>query len=54
MSTVQKIGMGVIGIGMLEVLVSSKSRTASVFSAASRFSTGVLSTAMGNSSGAVG
>jgi hypothetical protein len=53
MSTVEKLGMAVIGVGMLEVAVSNRSSTAKVLSAATRFTTGTLSTAMGTSSGAV-
>ncbi len=54
MSVAEKIGTAIVGVGLVEVLVSNRSNTAKVFSAASRFFTGSLSTAMGTSSGAVG
>lgn len=54
MTTIQKIFAGFTAIALAEVAFSNKSNTAGVLNAGSRFTTGVFSTVMGNSSGAVG
>jgi hypothetical protein len=54
MGTIQKIALAVVGVAMVATLVSTKNSTVPVLGAASKLSTGVLSTAMGTSSGAVG
>jgi len=54
MSTVQKIGMGFIAIGMLTAATLPGRQTVPVLGGISRLFTGSLSTAEGTSSGAVG
>lgn len=52
MSTAQKLGMGVITVALVATLVLPGRQTPSVLNAATSFTTGTLSTAMGTSSGA--
>jgi hypothetical protein len=47
MSTVQKLGMGIIGIALVATLVLPGRQTVPVINAFSGFTTGTLSTAMG-------
>lgn len=54
MGTVQKIALSIVTLAVFATAVSTKNATVPVLGAASKFSTGVLSTAMGSSSGAIG
>jgi hypothetical protein len=53
MSTVQKLGMGIIGVALVATLVLPGRQTPAVLNAFGQFTTGTLSTAMGTSQGAV-
>jgi hypothetical protein len=54
MGAFQKIAMAVVALAFVGTLVASKNATVPVIGAFSKLSTGALSTAMGNSSGAIG
>lgn len=54
MGTAQKIALAVIGLAWGATLLSTKNATVPVLGAATRLTTGTLSTAMGTSSGAIG
>ncbi len=54
MSTIQKLGMGIIAIGFMTALTLPGRQTVPVLGGISRLATGSLSTAEGTSSGAVG
>jgi hypothetical protein len=47
MSTLEKVAMGIIGIGMVTTLILPKRQTPQVIGAAANGFRGVLSTAMG-------
>lgn len=53
-STAEKIGMGVVGIGMITTATMPKRQTPGVINALSNFVQGVLGTAMGTRAGATG
>jgi hypothetical protein len=54
MSGVQKIATLVVGVALITTLTLPGRQTPQVIGAASKFTTGVLSTAEGTSKGAVG
>ena len=47
MSTVQKLGMGIIGVALVATLVLPGRQTVPVLNAVTGFTTGTLGTAMG-------
>lgn len=54
MSTVQKLGVLVLGIAAVTTLILPGRNTGALFTGASKLVTGTISTAQGTSQGAVG